>query len=390
MTDFFFNTTASVRQIDGGSAQMGQIISSLPGVSSAARVLFVTDSGIMSLKLADSALDSLKSSGFDVTLFDAVEPDPKATTVENAVQIAADAGVTCVIGFGGGSSMDVAKVVALRLGSDQALDDMYGVGQATGQRKPLVLVPTTAGTGSEVTPISILTTGTSEKKGISSPLILPDVALLDCSLTLGLPPAVTAATGVDAMVHAIEAYTSKSPNNNPLSRMLAVQALQLLSANIREAVFNGANRVARANMLLGSMLAGQAFANSPVAAVHALAYPVGSLFKVPHGLSNALVLSQVMRFNAPVAGPQYAELAPHIFPDIDVARDSQAICVELIDRLASLNAELGLEPGLRSVGITVQDIPKLAKDAMNQTRLLVNNPRDLTEQDARQIYEAAL
>jgi alcohol dehydrogenase class IV len=390
MSDFIFNTTASVRQIQGGAAQIGQLVNELPGVEPGASVLFVTDPGIMGLGLADGALASLKAQGFAVTLFDGIEPDPKASTVEKATQIAKEAGVGCVIGFGGGSSMDVAKVVALCLGSDQELEQMYGVAQARGVRKPLILVPTTAGTGSEVTPISILTTGTAEKKGISSALILPDIALLDCELTLGLPPAVTAATGVDAMVHAIEAYTSKSANNNPLSRMLAVQALQLLSTNIREAVFNGTNRQARANMLLGSMLAGQAFANSPVAAVHALAYPVGSLFKVPHGLSNALVLAQVMRFNAPVAGAQYAQLAPHIFSDIDMARDSQAICAELIDRLAVLNTDLGLEPGLRGVGITAEDFPKLASDAMNQTRLLVNNPRDLNEQDARAIYEAAL
>lgn len=390
MSDFVFNTTASVRQIAGGAAQLGGLVQSLPAVDSGAAVLFVTDPGIISLGLADAALSDLRANGFEVLLFDGIEPDPKAETVLEATEIARQAGVSCVIGFGGGSSMDVAKVVALCLGSDQSLDEMYGVGLARGVRAPLILIPTTAGTGSEVTPISILTTGTAEKKGISSPLILPDIALLDCDLTLGLPPAVTAATGVDAMVHAIEAYTSKSPNNNPLSRMLAVQALQLLSGNIREAVANGGNREARSNMLLGSMLAGQAFANSPVAAVHALAYPVGSLFKVPHGLSNALVLAQVMRFNAPAAGQAYAELAPHIFPDIDMARDAQAITAELIDRLAALNTELGLQPGLRSVGIDAGDIAKLASDAMNQTRLLVNNPREVTEQDAQRIYEAAL
>ncbi len=390
MSDFTFNTTPSIRQIAGGAAQLGEIVAGLPQVDGGAAVLFVTDPGIMKLGLAEGALNSLRQAGFTVTLFDGIEPDPKAATVEQVTALAIDAGVSCVVGFGGGSSMDVAKVVALRLGSDQALDDMYGVAMARGLRAPLVLVPTTAGTGSEVTPISILTTGTSEKKGISSPLILPDIALLDCDLTLGLPPAVTAATGIDAMVHAIEAYTSKSANNNPISRMLAVQALDLLSQNIREAVFNGQNREARANMLLGSMLAGQAFANSPVAAVHALAYPVGSLFHVPHGLSNALVLTEVMRFNAPVAGPAYAKLAPHIFPDIDTARDSQAITAELIERLAALNTDLGLEPGLRGVGITQSDIDKLASDAMNQTRLLVNNPREMTQEDARQIYSASL
>jgi len=225
---------------------------------------------------------------------------------------------------------------------------------------------------------------------VVSPVILPDIAVLDAELTLGLPAHITAATGVDAMVHAIEAFTSRSVNNNPISRILAKQALDLLGANIREAVSNGANRQARENMLLGSMLAGQAFANSPVAAVHALAYPVGSLFHVPHGLSNALVLEAVMRFNAPECGAEYAELAPHVFPDTDTARDSQAIAAEFIERLGQLNIDLGLEAGLQQVGISASDIPRLASDAMNQSRLLVNNPRVLSEQDAAQIYAASL
>lgn len=362
----------------------------MPFAAQSRGVLFVTDPGILKLGLADAAMASLKASGFEVTLFDKVEADPRAETVLEAVDIAKAAGCACIVGFGGGSSMDVAKVVALLCASDQPLDAVYGVNQAKGTRLPLVLVPTTAGTGSEVTAVSILTTGTEEKKGVVSPIILPDVALLDPDLTIGLPPHITAATGVDAMVHAIEAYTSRSANNNPVSRMLARQALQLLGANIREAVTNGGNAEARGNMLLGSMLAGQAFANSPVAAVHALAYPVGSLFHVPHGLSNALVLAEVMRFNAPECGPAYAELAPHVFPDIAVDRSSQAITADFIDRLAGLNRDLGLEPGLGQVGITASDIPKLASDAMNQTRLLVNNPREVREEDAVRIYEASL
>lgn len=171
--------------------------------------------------------------------------------------------------------------------------------------------------------------------------------------------------------------------------MLAKQALDLLGANIREAVFNGSNKQARADMLLGSMLAGQAFANSPVAAVHALAYPIGSLFHVPHGLSNALVLVEVMRFNAPDCGAEYAELAPHVFPDIDTNRSSQTITAEFIEKLGDLNSELGLEAGLQHVGITKADIPKLASDAMNQTRLLVNNPREVGLEDAARIYDAS-
>lgn len=389
MTDFIFNTTPSIVVRAGGSGDMASVISGLH-LPPEASVLFVTDPGLMALGLADPALESLRMAGHLVTVFTEIEPDPKATTVIEATRIAREAATACVIGFGGGSSMDVAKMVALLLGSEQSLDEMYGVGLARGKRVPLVLVPTTAGTGSEVTPISILTTGEAEKKGVSSPLILPDIALLDADLTLGLPASVTAATGVDAMVHAIEAYTSKSANANPISRSLAVEALRLLSANIRKVVADGTDLAAREAMLLGSMLAGQAFANSPVAAVHALAYPIGALFKVPHGLSNALVLAEVMRFNAPQAHAAYAELASVIFPDMDMTQGSQAITSDLIDRLVALNTELGLEPGLRSVGITEGDLDKLAADAMKQTRLLVNNPRDVREVDARGIYAAAL
>lgn len=390
MDDFVFNTTPSIRLQRNGAARLGEMFETMPFAAKNRSVLFVTDPGIVKIGLAETAMASLQTAGFNVMLFDGVEADPKADTVLEAVEIAKADNIACIVGFGGGSSMDVAKVVALLSASDQPLDEVYGVNQARGTRLPLVLVPTTAGTGSEVTAVSILTTGTEEKKGVVSPIILPDIALLDPELTVGLPPHITAATGVDAMVHAIEAYTSRSANNNPISRMLALQALGLLGANIREAVQNGGNVDARVNMLLGSMLAGQAFANSPVAAVHALAYPVGSLFHVPHGLSNALVLAEVMRFNAPECGTAYAELAPHVFPDIGVGRSSQAVTADFIDRLAGLNRDLGLEPGLRQVGITAADIPKLASDAMNQTRLLVNNPREVREEDAARIYEASL
>ncbi|MFY0681188.1 MAG: iron-containing alcohol dehydrogenase [Thalassovita sp.] len=390
MEDFIFNTTPSIFQKWGGAAELATVVRSIPSPAPLSRLLFVTDPGILQLGLADKAMASLAEAGFDVCVFSEIEPDPKALTVENAVDVARSEQCDCVVGFGGGSSMDVAKVVALMLGSDQPMSAMFGVNQAKGLRLPLVLVPTTAGTGSEVTPVSILTTGTEEKKGIVSPLILPDVAVLDAELTVGLPPAITAATGVDAMVHAIEAFTSKSANNNPISRHLAKQALLLLGANIQTAVHSGTDRTARSNMLLGSMLAGQAFANSPVAAVHALAYPIGSLFHVPHGLSNALVLREVMRFNAPNAGPLYAELAPLVFPDIRQDQPQDAQVAECIEKFGTLTQSLGLEPGLRSVGIKESDIARLASDAMNQTRLLVNNPRDMTEADATAIYLAAL
>jgi alcohol dehydrogenase class IV len=324
-----------------------------------------------------------------VTIFDTVEADPSLATLLKAVEAGRASSVTGVVGFGGGSSLDVAKLAALLIGSGEALDEAWGVGNAKGPRLPLVLVPTTAGTGSEVTPVAIITVGAEEKRGVSSAIILPDIAILDPALTLGLPPAITAATGIDAMVHAIEAYASKNANNNPLSRMLARQALQLLGANIEKAVFNGGDVEARGAMLLGSMLAGQAFANSPVAAVHALAYPIGGSFHVPHGLSNALVLPHVLRFNAPDAAHLYAEIAADAFPHLQREQGIQGRCSGLIEELAALSAKLGLPQRLRDVGIGEEHLAKMATDAMRQTRLLVNNPRPLSETDALTIYRAA-
>jgi alcohol dehydrogenase class IV len=353
------------------------------------KVLFVTDEGLRRLGLCDAPLTSLATAGTTVTIFSEVEADPSLQTLLRAVERGQSAGVTGVVGFGGGSSLDVAKLAALLLGSGEDIGNAWGVGKAKGPRLPLVLVPTTAGTGSEVTPVSIITVGEGEKRGVSSPIILPDVAVLDPELTVGLPSAITAATGVDAMVHAIEAYTSQNANNNPISRTLAREALRILGANIERAVFHGADIKARSAMLLGSMLAGQAFANSPVAAVHALAYPVGGTFHVPHGLSNALVLPHVLRFNAPEAANLYAEIAADAFPELEAEPSIQSKCVAFIDALASLSSRLGMSTKLRDVGVGEQHLSQMAKDAMKQQRLLVNNPRALTESDALAIYRAA-
>lgn len=385
MNPFVFNTTSQLVFRPGASAGIGDLL----GPRFGGRILFVTDSGLRKLGLCDAALASLSGSGMEVTVFDAVEADPSLVTVEAAIAAARLAGVTGVIGFGGGSSLDVAKVVALICGSGEDIDGAWGVGNAKGPRLPLALVPTTAGTGSEVTPVSIITVGGDEKRGVSSPVILPDVAILDADLTIGLPPSITAATGIDAMVHAIEAYASRNANNNPLSRMLARQALQLLGANIEKAVFDGKDRAARGAMLLGSMLAGQAFANAPVAAVHALAYPIGGTFHVPHGLSNALVLAHVLRFNAPQAASVYAEIAADAFPDLAREQDAGQRCTAFIERLAELSARLGLQARLRDVGIGEEHLAAMARDAMKQTRLLVNNPREVSEADALSIYKAA-
>ncbi|KZL12764.1 MULTISPECIES: iron-containing alcohol dehydrogenase [unclassified Pseudovibrio] len=385
MTGFVFNTAASVVCEPGAVQKLDELTLKTIGK----RVFLVSDKGLMKAGLVEPVIAQLEAAGIDVTLFDDVVADPPEAIVLQAADLATSAGVDGVIGLGGGSSQDVAKLVALLVGGGEQLTDIYGVGMAKGKRLPLILIPTTAGTGSEVTPISIITTGEAEKKGVVSPSLLPDVAILDADLTVGLPPHVTAATGIDAMVHAIEAYTSTSANNNPVSKVLAQEALRLLGANIEKAVNTPQDKEARSNMLLGSMLAGQAFANSPVAAVHALAYPIGGIFHVPHGVSNALVLPHVMRFNLPTCAQAYAELAPLVFPELsEIPADNRGSV--FADRLAELSKVLGVETTLREVGINEQDVVKLASEAMKQTRLLVNNPREVDEDSALKIYQQAL
>ena len=383
MPPFTFNTSRSVRFGASLILQLGEMTRSEIGC----RVLLVTDTGMLATGLVDQVQVILANAGVDVTVFSDVVADPPEVVVLAATEAAKVADVDAVIGFGGGSSLDVAKLVAVLAMDNQSLKDIYGVGNITSGRLPLILIPTTSGTGSEVTPISILTTGKSEKMGVVSPVLIPDIALLDPELTLGLPAHVTAATGIDAMVHAIEAYASTSANNNPLSKVLAKQALRLMGAALETAVHTPRDIEARSDMLLGSLLAGQAFANSPVAAVHALAYPIGGHYKVPHGLSNALVLPQVLRFNAVTAPQSYAEIAACAFPDL-AGLSPQAAATAFAEAMADLSKRCGLQQRLRDLGIKRGALPMLAGDAMNQTRLLVNNPRTVTQADALAIYEA--
>jgi alcohol dehydrogenase class IV len=385
MTAFAFNTVASIVSEAGAAARLGPLIAER--FTDARRVLVVTDPGFLRTGLLEPASASLTQAGFTVSVFSDVVADPPEQIVNTAVDFARSNAVDLVIGFGGGSSMDVAKLVAVLAGSQQALGQIYGIGNVKGQRLPLVQVPTTAGTGSEVTNIAIVTTGETTKMGVVAPQLYADLAVLDATLTLGLPPLVTAATGIDAMVHAIEAYTSKH-KKNPLSDNLAREALRLLSKNLLVAVENGKNLEARQAMLLGACLAGQAFSNAPVAAVHALAYPIGGIFHVPHGLSNSLVLPHVLRFNASHAAPLYAELADIVVPG---SGGSHAARTEgLIAAMQEIAQRTGIQTRLQQMGIAETDLDRLADDAMLQTRLLGNNPRELTRADARAIYAAAL
>lgn len=383
MQGFEFNTVGRIINGLDSSLQLAAQCRHL-GVH---RPLLVTDPGLMAIGLVQPVLSALENEGFSALVFDQVREDPPEATVLAAAELARSGNVDGVIAVGGGSSMDVAKVVAVLLGGKQALPDLYGVGQVTGNRLPLILVPTTAGTGSEVTPVAVITTGETTKAGVSSPVLLPDVAVLDAGLTLGLPASVTAMTGVDAMVHAIEAYTSRH-KKNPLSDNLAIQALDLLSRNIRTAVHSGSNRDARENMLLGACLAGQAFANAPVAAVHALAYPLGGHYHISHGLSNSLVLPAVLEFNMPEASGLYAELAEVVIGE-PIAGSDEAKTAALVGALRQLIDDVELPATLREARVREEDLEMLAEDAMLQQRLLINNPRDVAYDDALAIYRAA-
>ena len=381
---FDFQAVPSIRVEWSGAARLGELLAERFHVRKA---LLITDAGLVRAGLIEPVAANLRACGFTVAVFDEVVADPPEEVLLSCLREFEGSRVDLVIGLGGGSSLDVAKLAAVLLSSSrQSLSDMYGIERVTHARLPLALIPTTAGTGSEVTNIAILTTPGKVKMGVVARQLYADYVLLDAELTVGLPTVHTAATGIDAMVHAIEAYTSRW-KKNPLSDALAREALRLLALHLESACRDGQNRQAREGMLLGSMLAGQAFSNAPVAAVHALAYPLGGHYHVPHGLSNALMLGPVLKFNAKAAAHLYAELAGPVGALIDGDVETRSLAfVAAMDRL--MNAS-GAPRRLRDVGVTQDKLALLASDAMKQTRLLVNNPVEVTEADALALYREA-
>ena len=383
MPSFHFETTPRIVCERGAALRLARILQA----GGHRRAFLVTDPGLVAAGLIDAPAAALRAAGLHVTVYDRVQADPPEHVVLEAAQAARDDRADCVIGLGGGSSLDTAKLVALLAANPQPLADIYGPQRARGPRLPLIQVPTTAGTGSEVTPTSVVSTPDHQKRGVISSLLFPDVAVLDAALTAALPPGPTAMTGIDAMVHAIEAYTTRH-KKNPMSDMLAVRALQLLHGHLGRAVRQGGDLDSREAMLLGSLLAGMAFANAPVAAIHALAHPLGSHFHVPHGLANSLVMVPILRFNLPVAEAAYAELARALDPGLRDVADAEAA----LAFIAAMQAHVTASPipqRLRDVGVGESDLPVLAEAAMTVDRLLMNNPRDLTREDALAIYTQA-
>ena len=383
MSHFQFQTVANIISGLGSIQELSNILSLQPYK----KVLIVTDSGMIQHQLHMPILEILETLHLPYAIYSSVQADPSEHIILDAVEFSKTEGIDLVIGFGGGSSMDVAKIIAILAAPNQkqSIQDLYGINNARAPRLPLILIPTTAGTGSEVTPISIVTTGETTKTGIVSPLLYADIAILDANFTKNLPPHITAATGIDAMVHAIEAYTSKIKKNF-YADMLAKQALKLLNTNLSLVLKDASNLEARQNMLVGSMLAGQAFANAPVGAVHALAYPLGGHFHLSHGHSNALVLVEVMKFNMSEAKQHYAELMQWLEPN---SKGSvYGLCDLFIDHMQRHLDQSGLTLRLKDLNITEDKLDLLATDAMLQTRLLQNNPRELTHADALRIYQA--
>lgn len=350
------------------------------------RPLVLSDAQLLQQLLVQSAVVTLRQTFPHLALFSDVLADPPEQVVAAAVALAIEQRCDGVIGLGGGSSMDCAKLVALLARTPQPLAGIYGIGLARGPRWPLIQVPTTAGTGAEVTPVAIVTTAAGDKKGVVSELLLADMAVLDAELTLALPPALTAMVGMDAIVHAIEAFTSRL-KKNPVSDAFAVDALRLLVGSIETAVRDGQDRAAREAMLMGACLAGLAFANAPVGAVHALAYPLGAHFKVAHGLSNALVLPAVLRFNLKVAGALYADLARRA---LGLSGPDERLAPAFVDHISALSRRMPYAQRMADVGVAAQDLATLADGAMEVQRLLVNNPRALSRAEALDIYWACL
>ena len=383
MSQFQFQTAARIISGLGSIQELKQIILE----NHYRKLLIITDAGMVQHQLHLPIIEILERLNITYSIYSNIQADPPEHIVLDAAEFAKKEKVDAILGFGGGSSMDVAKIIALLAHPEQkqTIAEMYGVNNAKGPKLPLILVPTTAGTGSEVTPISIVTTGETTKTGIVSPHLYADIAILDANFTQGLPAHITAATGIDAMVHAIEAYTSKIKKNF-YADMLAKNALRLLNDNLPKVFKDGTDLEARQNMLLGSMLAGQAFANAPVGAVHALAYPLGGHFHLSHGHTNALVLVEVLKFNAPYAKHLYAELMQWLDPRSNGSSDG--LCDIFIDHMQNHLDQSGLVLKLQDLNLPRQSLETLAKDAMLQTRLLQNNPREMTEQAALEIYEA--
>ena len=370
-----------------GPGCLSQIVSEAQRLGGT-RIMVVTDPGLVAAGIAERLETLLDAGGLPFYRFDQVESDPRLEIATAAADMIRKEQADLVIGIGGGSAIDIAKIAALLAANDGDLSAYFGIDLIPRAGIKTIIVPTTAGTGSEVTPIVILSDLEEKlKKGVVSPYLIPSLALLDPELTAGLPPQVTAATGMDALIHAVEAFTSK--NAYHMTDMLAREAIRLIMANIRTAFANGTDLTARSNMLVGSLLAGMAFANAGVTAVHAFAYPIGAEYHIPHGVANSIMLAAVMEFNMLGNLNKFAELAA-LFGEITRGKTTRQQAQAAVEALKTLARDLQIPAHLRDFGVKEEDLPMLAAGVMKVTRLLANNPRAMTQADAEAIYRRML
>jgi alcohol dehydrogenase class IV len=347
--------------------------------------LIVTDAILVQSGTVDLALAQLGGRRYGV--FDQVKPEPEISIVEDCTRAYREGGHDGLIGVGGGSAIDIAKGVAAFAGHEGSLGELFGVDQVKRKGPPLIAIPTTAGTGSEVTNVAIFSDKQAQlKKGIVSDYLLPDVALVSPLMTLTCPQSVTAASGVDALVHAIEAYLSV--NASPITDAIALGAIKLIVKALPKAYANPSSLQAREDMATASLMAGMAFGNAGVGAVHALAYPLGGRFNIAHGVSNALLLPYVMEWNKLACVERMRDIAEAM--GVRVAHLSDKDAADLaVKAMADLCAAVEIPTGLRSFNVPEDAIPAMAEEASKIERLMRNNPRTLTAVDIEKIYRAA-
>jgi alcohol dehydrogenase len=381
MKNFSFQLPTRIEFGHGVSANVGDEAKGLGG----SRALVVTDPGVKNAGLVEPILARLDGAGVDWVIFDEVSPNPRDTQVQTGSDFAASEGCDVLVAIGGGSPMDTAKAIGVVLTGGGRIQDYEGLGLVKGPITPLIAIPTTSGTGSEVTFWSVITdTERSFKMSVGSPLCAATVALVDPDLTVGLPAGITAYTGVDALTHAVEGYTATL--SEPLTDSLAVSAIRLIGTSLRQAYANGANLDARYDMSLASLLAGVAFGNSDIGAVHCMGEAIGGLYDVPHGIAMAIYLPHVVEFNAIAVPEKFAVVAEALGKDVsgtsavDAAKCAAAAIRELTD-------DLGI-PSAPEVGVKSEDVPRLAKaSAVNVS--VESNPRVVTEKDFVALFEAA-
>jgi alcohol dehydrogenase class IV len=346
--------------------------------------LVVMDKNLAKAGFQEAVADLLIPVGMKYTLYDKVEPEPRIELADEGAALAIKNKCDIVIGIGGGSAMDVAKAIAVLATNKGSAVDYLGLNKVPAPGLPKIMIPTTAGTGSEVTFTAVFVRKNLKKKeGMNSPYLYPELALLDPELTLSLPPRPTAETGIDALCHAIESYTSV--NASPMSEMFSLEAIALIAENLRTCVHDGKNLKARENMLLASLYAGLGLANAGVTAVHSLSYPLGGKFGICHGMANTLMLPATMAFNLPGALGKFADIAEamgEITDDLPV-REAAYLALEAVE---SLIDDCGIQSSLAEFGIKEKDFPALADVALTVARPLENNPRKVTKEDAVEIY----